>query len=90
MMTLNATIFAAAQKPLGADCQSGTAPPGKPVSIWTFTQTAANRIWLECSYRGTSVTLARPLDLLLKSCEVTYTPGPGGRGIDGVADVQCR
>jgi hypothetical protein len=63
---------------------------GKPVNIWNFSQTPAFRIWLQCTYRGTSVTLIRQLDQSLKTCEVTYVPGPGGRGIDGVADVQCR
>ena len=63
---------------------------GKPVAVWTFTQTATKRIWLQCTYRGTSATLARQLDASLKSCEVTYIAGRGGRGVAGVADVQCK
>ncbi len=45
----------------------------RQVDIWLFPESSLG-YWLSCEYSGTSMTLSRPLDVGVKSCEAEYDP----------------
>jgi hypothetical protein len=45
----------------------------RQADIWLFPESSLG-YWLLCEYSGTSMTLSRPLDAGVKSCEAEYDP----------------
>lgn len=63
---------------------------GREVSTWQFASTSERRIWIECGYAGTSISLAQELPAGTKSCSVTYDPKVRLSGLPRIEQLECR
>ncbi len=64
---------------------------GTGSAVWTFSSSSnSERIWLECSYANTSVTLAKELSKDISECRVTYDLKVKVSGLPQVEKIQCK
>ncbi len=64
---------------------------GTGSAVWTFSSSSnSERIWLECSYANTSVTLAKELSKNISECRVTYDLKVKVSGLPQVKEIQCK
>ena len=47
---------------------------GREISTWNFGNLSTRRIWIECHYAGTSISLTRELPAGTKTCSVSSEP----------------
>ncbi len=56
---------------------------------WTLSG-SPNGFWMECHYTQTTIVLARPLPVVVKSCVVTFTPDVTLDGQQVIKQISCR
>ena len=62
----------------------------REVSTWQFASSSERRIWIECGYAGTSISLAQELPAGTKSCSVTYNPKVRLSGLPRIEQLECK
>lgn len=62
---------------------------GESKDIWTFSPNAAETIWAECVYTGTTLTIAKPMEHGVTTCEVRYKTTRAGSRLS-VIKAQCE
>lgn len=62
----------------------------REVSTWQFSSTSDRRVWIECGYAGTSISLAQELPAGTKSCSVTYNPKVRLSGLPRIEQLECK
>ncbi|CAD5265852.1 conserved exported hypothetical protein [Bosea sp. 62] len=62
----------------------------REVSTWQFANTSERRVWIECGYAGTSISLAQELPAGTKSCSVSYNPKVRLSGLPRIEQLECK
>lgn len=62
----------------------------REVSTWRFASTSERRIWIECGYAGTSISLAQELPAGTKSCSVSYNSEVRLSGLPRIEQLECK
>jgi len=61
---------------------------GKRIAVWKFGP--QSRIWISCSYSGSSIVLSRPLAKGTSKCTVMYIPKQTIAGLPAIEKIDCE
>lgn len=70
--------------------EATTKARGRETATWRFGKDSGRRIWMECGYAGTSISMIRELPAGTKTCSVVYETNVRVAGMPRIENMECR